>query len=111
MVTNGRDGTGRRDSYSSDRQTDIPFPPIDIPTGNGCSIQSLFDDDDDDDPVLLLLSLLSLLLPFFKLALVLVLVLDLPLVEILVGVNGSGAIIAAAAVVDATTLVVGYRLY
>lgn len=57
----------------------IPFFPIDIPCGNGYSNQSFGPE----------LPLLSLLLPFDKLALVLMLVLDLPRVEILVGVNGS----------------------
>lgn len=58
-----------------------------------------------------MLSLLALLLSLDKLALalalalVLVLVLDLPLVEILAGVNGSAVVPAAVAVVAA--LVVG----
>lgn len=81
---------------------DIPFfPPIEIPWGAGYSAKSF----DPELPELPLLSLLTLLLSFDKLPLVLVLVLDLPLVEILVGVNGSAVVPAAVAVVAA--LVVG----
>lgn len=68
---------------------DIPFPPIVIPSVNGCSIQSF-----QLDPPLPLLSLLSLLL-LDRLAVVLVLVLLRSLVEMLVGVNGSAAAAAA----------------
>lgn len=70
---------------------DIPFPPIVIPSVNGCSIQSF-----QLDPPLPLLSLLSLLL-LDRLAVVLVLVLLRSLVEMLVGVNGSAAAAAGIA--------------
>lgn len=75
------------------------------PMGNGASIHSFL------DPTLALLFVLPLVLPqvlpFLKLT-ELVLVLDLPLVDRLIGVSGGPIAIVVASAPEA--LVVGYRL-
>lgn len=83
----------------------IPLPPIVIPPGNGASIHSFL------DHALALLSVLSLLLPMalplLKLA-ELILVLDLPFVDRLPGVDGGAIAVGVGG--GPVLLVVGYKL-